>query len=253
MKAIIIEDEFRTAQELSRMLLSINSNMEILAILGSVSKAIEWLQKNPLPDIIFSDIDLGDGLSFDIFKALHINVPVIFCTAFDEYAIRAFEANSIDYLMKPIDEVMLQKSLDKYLRLKASVVQETTIASNLERAIDQWSNGYKQTLLVRFREKILPVKVQEIGFMYASNGLVYLELAHQKKYIVSYTLEQLESMLDPKFFFRANRKFILNKSFVENIEYYSNRKLMVTCTIPSPENIIISRDKANSFLEWMEH
>lgn len=259
MKAIIIEDEPRTAQELKRMLLAVDSGLEVETILGSVAKAIDWLRQHPMPDIIFSDIDLGDGLSFDIFKTLQIKVPVIFCTAFDEYAIRAFEANSIDYLLKPIDEAKLKRSLDKYLNLKEHLLHgrsaspSPSSSSNLERAIEQMEQAYKQTLLVRFREKIIPIKLDEVAFLYASNGLVYLELGQQKRYTVNFTLEQLETMLDPKTFFRANRKFILNKRFIENIENYANRKLMVTCKIPSPEQIIISRVKANSFLQWMEY
>ena len=205
-----------------------------------------------MPEIIFSDIELGDGLSFEIFKNLCIKVPIIFCTAFDEYAIRAFEANGIDYLLKPIDETMLQKSLSKYLHLKEHLVNEVQNALNLERVIDQLNIEYKQTLLVNYREKIIPIKLQDVGFIYASNGLVYLELVDDKRFTISYTLEQLESMLDPKDFFRANRKFIINKAFVENIEHYFNRKLFVNCKIAPPEKIIISRAKANSFLQWLE-
>ncbi len=251
MKVIIIEDEFRTAQELKSMLLSIDNDIEIEAILGSVSKAIDWFAHHPMPEIIFSDIELGDGLSFEIFKNLCIKVPIIFCTAFDEYAIRAFEANSIDYLLKPIDEAMLQKSLGKYLNLK-EYLGNGQGALNLERVIDQMNIAYKQTLLVSYREKIIPIKLQDVVFIYTSNGLVYLELIDHKRFTISYTLEQLESMLDPKDFFRANRKFIINKAFVDNIEHYFNRKLFVICKIASPEKIIISRAKANLFLQWLE-
>lgn len=253
MKVIIIEDEFRTAQELKSMLLRIDKEIEIVTILGSVSKSLDWFAHNPMPEIIFSDIELGDGLSFEIFKNLCIKVPIIFCTAFDEYAIRAFEANSIDYLLKPIDEAMLQKSLGKYLHLKEHFVNEVKSALNLERVIDQMAISYKQTLLVSYREKIIPIKLKDVGFIYTSNGLVYLELPDHKRYTISYTLEQLEAILDPKDFFRVNRKFILNKVFVDNIENYFNRKLFVTCKIESPEKIIISRAKANSFLQWLEH
>ncbi|MBS7234094.1 response regulator transcription factor [Flavobacterium psychroterrae] len=252
MKVIIIEDEFRTAQELKNMLLGVDSDIEIVAILGSVSMALNWFAHNPMPEIIFSDIELGDGLSFEIFKNLCIEVPVIFCTAFDEYAIRAFDANSIDYLLKPIDEAMLQKSLNKYLRMKERITNGVQGALNLESLIDQLDIAYKQTLLVSFREKIIPIKLQDVAFIYASNGLVYLELADRKSFTISYTLEQLESMLDPKDFFRANRKFILNRSFVDNIEHYFNRKLLVACKIETPEKIIISRVKSNLFLKWLE-
>jgi len=252
MKVIIIEDEARTAHELKDMLLAIDNDIEVEAILGSVSTALDWFAKHPMPELIFSDIELGDGLSFELFKKISIEVPVIFCTAFDEYAIRAFEANGVDYLLKPIDEVMLQKSLEKYLRLKEHLTNGVQRALNLERVIDQIEIAYKQTLLVDYREKIIPIKLQDVGFIYTANGIVYLELDDNKRFTIPYTLEQLETMLDPHQFFRANRQFILNRDFIENIEYYFNRKLFIKCKIESPEKIVISRVKAQPFLQWLE-
>jgi len=252
MKVIIIEDEVRTANELKTMLTGIDSDIEVEAILGSVSAAINWLSQHPMPELIFSDIELGDGLSFEIFKEINIEAPVIFCTAFDEYAIRAFESNSVDYLLKPIDEAMLHKSLEKYLRFKDHLIDGAQRASNLQRVIDQMEVAYKQTLLVNYREKIIPIKLHNVGFIYAANGLVYLELEEHKSFAIPYTLEQLEAMLDPHQFFRANRKFILNRDFIDNIEYYFNRKLFITCKIETPEKIIISRVKAQPFLVWLE-
>jgi len=252
MKVIIIEDEARTAHELKDMLLEIDNDIDVEAILGSVSTALDWFAQHPMPELIFSDIELGDGLSFEIFKKINIEIPVIFCTAFDEYAIRAFEANGIDYLLKPIDEVMLQKSVEKYLRFKEHLNNGMQHALNVERVIDQIEIAYKQTLLVDFREKIIPVKLQDVGFFYTENGVVYLELTDEKRFTIPYTLEQLESMLDPHQFFRANRQFILNRDFIDNIEHYFNRKLFITCKIASPEKIIISRVKSQPFLQWLE-
>jgi len=252
MKVIIIEDEARMAQELKDMLLGIDDGIDVQAILGSVSTALDWFAQNSMPELIFSDIELGDGLSFELFKKTNIEVPVIFCTAFDEYAIRAFEANGIDYLLKPIDEVMLQKSLDKYLRLKEHLIHGGQRALNIERVINQIEIAYKQTLLVDYREKIIPVKLQDVGFFYTENGAVYLGMGDNKRFTIPYTLEQLESMLEPRQFFRANRQFILNRDFIDNIEYYFNRKLFVTCKIASPEKIFISRVKAQPFLQWLE-
>ena len=252
MKVIIIEDEARTANELKNMLIGIDSDIEVEAILGSVSAAINWFSQHPMPELIFSDIELGDGLSFEIFKEINIEASVIFCTAFDEYAIRAFESNSVDYLLKPIDEAMLHKSLEKYLRFKDHLIDGVQRATNMQRVIDQIEVAYKQTLLVNYREKIIPIKLQNVGFIYAANGLVYLELEDDKRFTIPYTLEQLEKMLDPHQFFRANRKFILNRDFIVNIEYYFNRKLFITCKIEPPEKIIISRVKAQTFLQWLE-
>lgn len=252
MKVIIIEDEVRTAHELKNMLLGIDNDIKVDAILGSVAAALDWFGHHPMPELIFSDIELGDGLSFEIFKRISIDVPVIFCTAFDEYAIGAFEANGIDYLLKPIDEVMLQKSLEKFLGFKEHLIHGAQRALNMERVIDQIEILYKQTLLVDYRSKIIPVKLHDVGFIYTVNGIVYLELDDNRRFTIPYTLEQLESMLDPRQFFRANRQFILNRDFIDNVEYYFNRKLLITCKIKSPEKIVISRIKAQPFLQWLE-
>ncbi|MVN91769.1 LytR/AlgR family response regulator transcription factor [Mucilaginibacter aquatilis] len=248
MNVIIIEDEPRTANDLKATLVSLDNSINVLAILPSVSTAVAWLQSNPAPELIFSDIQLGDGLSFEIFKEVQINAPVIFCTAFDEYAINAFESNSIDYLLKPIEEDRVEKSLQKFHRIKGHY----SSAGNLDRVISQLTKQYKQSLLVHYREKIIPVKVADICLVYAANGLVNLHMTDKQEYTVQYTIEQLENMLDPKHFFRANRQFIINRDTVQNIEHYFNRRLVVHTACPTPETIIVSRLKANDFLRWIE-
>ena len=252
MRVIIIEDELKTAKELKNMLQEIDSEINIVAILYSVSSAIQWLKENPAPELIFSDIQLGDGLSFEIFKEVHTESPVIFCTAFDEYAIRAFESNSIDYLLKPIEEDMLQKSLEKYKRFKEHLVGTSQQASNLNNVILQMDTKYKQNILIHFREKIIPVKVMDIQAIYAADGLVYLHTSGNTSYQVQYTIEQLEVMLNPQQFFRTNRKYIINRDFIINIEHYFNRKLVVTIKDELPEKIIVSKIKVQPFLNWVE-
>jgi two-component system response regulator LytT len=252
MRIIIIEDELKTAKELKAMLQEVDSEIRVEAILASVSSAIKWLKENPAPELIFSDIQLGDGLSFEIFREVQTEAPVIFCTAFDEYAIRAFESNSIDYLLKPIEEDMLQRSLEKYLRFKEHMINSTQYAGNLNKVLAQMDTSYKQNILVHYREKIIPVRVMDIQFIYASEGAVYIYVTHDKSYPVQYTIEQLEAMLNPEQFFRANRKFIINRNTIQNIEHYFNRKLYVATSCPTPEKIIISKIKAQPFLKWME-
>jgi len=252
MKVIIIEDELKTAKELQNMLQELDSDIKVEAVLRSVSSAIEWLNSHPTPELIFSDIQLGDGLSFEVFKEVQTKAPVVFCTAFDEYAIRAFESNSIDYLLKPIDEDMLQKSLEKYLRFKEHLINENQHVTNRNKVIAQMDTSFKQNLLVHYREKIIPVRVMDIQFIYASNGLVYVYISNDKNYPVHYTIEQLENLLNPQQFFRANRKFMVNRDFISNIEHYFNRKLFVTTKTEAPEKIIISKIKAQPFLKWVE-
>jgi two-component system, LytTR family, response regulator LytT len=247
MTVIIIEDEQRTAKELRQMLENLDGEINVLALLPSVASAVKWFHENPAPDLIFSDIQLGDGLSFEIFKEVKPIAPVIFCTAFDQYAVDAFESNSIDYLLKPLEESALERSLKKYARLR-----EHFSSNNLEKVITQMSTAYKQNLLVHFREKIIPVKVTDIAFVYAANGVVTLYTNDNLHYVLQYSIEQLEKMLSPQQFFKANRQFIIHRNIIKNIEHYFNRRLLVETTCTTPTKIIISRLKAQEFLHWME-
>lgn len=253
MKLIIIEDEARTARELKKMLENIDPEIAVLAMLPSVASAIKWFLENEAPDLIFSDIQLGDGLSFDIFKQVKITAPVIFCTAFDEYAIRAFESNSIDYLLKPLEEEMLEKSLEKYDRVKQHFnVNVQQYSQNLSRALVQLEKPYKKSILVHFREKIIPVKVSEICYAYSSNGFTTLSTANNISYAVQYTMDQLEKLLDPEQFFKANRQFLINRDVIQDVEHYFNRRLFVKLSCGSPVQIIVSKTKSQDFLEWVE-
>lgn len=252
MRVIIIEDELKTAQQLKNMLQALDSEIVVEAVLFSVASAIEWLKGNPTPELIFSDIQLGDGLSFEIFKEVQTEASVIFCTAFDEYAIRAFESNSIDYLLKPIEEHMLQNSVEKYLRYKEHLLSSTQQVSNRNRVISQMDPGYKQNILVHYREKIIPIRVLDIQVVYVLNGSVHIYTSGATSYPVTYTIEQMEFMFNPQQFFRVNRKFIVNRDFIVNIEHYFNRKLFVTTKSELPEKIIVSKIRVQSFLKWVE-
>lgn len=252
MRVIIIEDEKKTAIELVGMLHQLDSEICVEAILPSVSSAVKWLNENLSPELIFSDIQLGDGLSFEIFKEFTIEAPVIFCTAFNEYAIRAFESNGIDYLLKPLEEEMLHKSMGKYLRFKSHLLNHNQHNNNLQRVVAEMTTGYKQNILVNYREKIIPLRVTDIQFVYVAHGSVYLQDSNAKSYLVHYTIELLESLLNPRQFFRANRQFMINRDSIKNIEHYFNRKLYVVMNTETPEKIIISRIKSQLFLKWME-
>lgn len=251
MNIIIIEDEPRTARDLKTILMALDHDINVLAMLSSVEASVKWLHGNAAPDLIFSDIQLGDGLSFEIFKEVTVTAPIIFCTAFDEYAINAFESNSIDYLLKPIEEERVQKSLEKYRRIKQHYTGGA-YAGNLSKAISQITHTYKQSILVYYREKIIPVKTADICLVHATNGIVMLYAQQDNTYVTQYTIDQLEGMLDPAQFFRANRQFIVNRDIVKNIEHYFNRRLVVHTHCASPEKIIISRLKAHDFLRWIE-
>ncbi|MDP9077855.1 MAG: LytTR family DNA-binding domain-containing protein [Bacteroidota bacterium] len=252
MNVLIIEDEIKTAKELKSLVEATGSDVKVVGVLHSVNTAIQWFKENPSPDLIFSDIQLGDGLSFDIYRDVQVNAPVIFCTAFDEYAIRAFEANSIDYLLKPIDENMLAQSLGKYHRFKNMFEPPQPLyQEKLTRLLSQMDTKYKQAILVYFKEKIIPVKTSEIRFIYAENGLVYIHTALDK-FTSQYTMDQMEAMLNPVQFFKANRQFIINRDTIQNVEHYFNRRLFVKLYCETPDKIIVSKIKASDFLHWME-
>jgi two-component system, LytTR family, response regulator LytT len=247
MNVLIIEDEVKTGKELKRLIEGLDDTIRVLGVLDSVRSAVGWLDAHPAPDLIFSDIQLGDGLSFDIFLRVASNAPVIFCTAFDEYAIQAFQANSIDYLLKPIDEERLRLSLEKYKKL-----QRWFDKGVLANVASQLSSGYKRTILLYVREKIIPVKTSDVAFVHAANGVVSLVTRTGHSYVCQYTMEQLERMLDPRQYFRANRQYILNREIIQDVEHYFNRRLYVKVAGTVPEKIIISKVRAAEFLQWME-
>jgi two-component system response regulator LytT len=251
MNVIIIEDELRTAKDLRDILEALQEDIHVLAILPSVIQAVKWLNENPAPDLIFSDIQLGDGLSFEIFKEVKVNAPVIFCTAFDQYAIQAFESNSIDYLLKPIEEEMVARSIQKYFKVKEHYGE--VFQGNLHKTILQLDGSYKQSLLIHHSEKIIPLKVSSIAYIFAGNGLITLHTSNGQNYFVQYTIEQLETLLNPTQFFRANRQFIVNREAIENIEHYFNRRLVLQLHQQTPVKIIVSRQKVHDFLSWIEN
>lgn len=252
MRVIIIEDESKTAKELKAMLNHLDNSIQVEAILPSVAAAIAWLRSNPPPELIFSDIQLGDGLSFEIFRETNTGSPVVFCTAFDEYAIRAFESNSIDYLLKPIEEKKLMRSLEKYNRFTEHLVDKRNYSQQLNHALNQLDPTFKQNILVHYQDKIIPVKVADIKFIYVSGKTVFLYLTNEKNYRLQYTIDQLETMLNPTQFFRANRQFLINREAVKNIEHYFGRRLIVLTDVTPPEKIIIGKVKSQHFLKWIE-
>lgn len=251
---LIIEDEIKTAKELKNLIETLRDDFTVAAISPSIKSAVAWLKQHEAPAIIFSDIQLADGLSFEIFKQVQIESPVIFCTAYDEYAIQAFDANGIDYLLKPIDEEKLLHGLNKYDKYYHSGKDETEHYQNqLNNLLNQMNKSYKNSLLIYFQEKIIPVKTNEIDFIHSENGIVTIYMADHQHYYTNYTLEALEAMLNPALFFKANRQFIINRYAILNIEHYFTRRLVVKLRQATPESVIISKVKASDFLKWIEN
>lgn len=248
MKIIIIEDEKPAAEKLLKALQKAAPDAEIAAVLGSVKESVDWLQSNPMPDLLFVDIELSDGLSFKIFEKTGIDVPVIFCTAFDEYWQEAFEHNSIDYLLKPVKQEKLEAALNKYLRLKKHSVSGI-------RQLTQWQqlqpNGYKKRFLVKRGIDYISIKTEDIAYFYAAHKLVCMVDNRNQKFILDQSLADIEKQLDPSLFYRVNRKYLIQSHAIKKIKSFPKSKLQLEVEPPVNEEIIISQENVAAFKEWM--
>jgi DNA-binding LytR/AlgR family response regulator len=249
MKVVIIEDEPLAAKKLARYLTKYDSETEVLAQLNNVSTAVSWLRQHlDKVDLLFVDIQLHEELSFSIFQQMEINKPIVFTTAYDEYAIDAFQVNSIDYLLKPITFTQLSQALDKFKRLRNQWTN-TDVSAGL---IGAEKARYKDRFLVRRGNKIQSVRTSEISYFSAEGRLVSLHHLESRKYVLDYTLSELEGMLDPKSFFRTNRSYILQINAIQDVVVYSSSRLKVSVVgLASDHEIIVSRDRVGDFKNWL--
>ncbi|OMP78598.1 LytTR family DNA-binding domain-containing protein [[Flexibacter] sp. ATCC 35208] len=250
MNVLIIEDEPRAAKELKNMIQQIDDTIQVAGILESVEQAKEWFANNAQPDLILSDIQLADGLSFEIYSQVQVTSAVIFCTAFDEYLMHAFETNAVSYLLKPITIEKLEKALEKYENMKASFA--APLPNNLQTLLQMIKPAHKTALLVNEKEKIIPVQVKDIACIYLDNTILQIITLQNKKYFITATMDETERLLDPSIFYRANRQYLINKAAIANAERFFARKLVVKLLVPTEEQIVISKAKAGDFLQWLE-
>jgi DNA-binding LytR/AlgR family response regulator len=250
MKLVIIEDEKLTSEDLAETVLQIDPKITIVGILSSVKEAIGWFNENESPDLIMSDIQLGDGLSFEIFKAVNCTVPVIFCTAFDMYAINAFKANGIDYILKPFTVQSIAEALTKYSAFKQNFTKDNT---GFETIIDLFTKQ-RQTksgsILVYHKDKIIPIKLESIALFYIGYEITHLITFDNKSYSISKSLEELESISNSQFY-RVNRQYLVNRKSITEASTYFARKLSLTLSIPFKETITVSKEKVSTFLLWL--
>jgi two-component system, LytTR family, response regulator LytT len=251
MNIIIIEDERITADELAGTINNLEPDAKIVAILSSVKTAVAYFQKNESPDLIFSDVQLGDGLSFEIFKAVKISAPVIFCTAYDEYALNAFKTNGIDYILKPSTSQTIADALAKYRSLRETFGGKIQRYDSILDALIKRESPKYASILVFYKEKILPVKMDEIALFYIDNEVTYLLTFASQKYVAGKTLEELEQLSGSNFF-RINRQYLVNRKAVIDASRYFLRKLSVNLSIPYKEKILVSKEKTPQFLNWLE-
>lgn len=249
MKIVIVEDEKLAAEKLERYLLKFDSAVEVMQELSSIKDAVSWFSGNEDYDLVFMDIQLTDGLSFEIFHQVKIQTPVIFTTAFDEFAVDAFKVNSVDYILKPITFTDISKAMNKFKSLKKLYAGDHVI-ENVEKMISE--SKKKDRFLVRLGNHIHSIKTTEIALFYAEGRTVYLVTNEHKKYILDYKLEELSSVLDTTSFFRVNRTFIINIQSIKDVVVYSNSRLKITTSFKTEKDIIVSREKVSSFKTWLE-
>lgn len=254
MKLLIVEDEKLLAGHLTNMIMRIEPAAEVVAHTNSIRSTVQWLRSNAMPDLILMDIELADGQCFDIFNQVPVSTPVIFTTAYDEYTLKAFKVNSIDYLLKPVKEDELKAAINKFKTLhKPSVSADTSGQINLllSQLGKNQSAGFRERFLIRQGQKMISVNTDQVAFFMASNKLNYIITKEKQKFLIDHTLEEVEHMVDPKKFFRANRQLILSQDVVKAIYPWFKGKLKVDVTVPAEEEVLISREKATAFKEWM--
>lgn len=250
MKILILEDEPLAAKRLESLMKSVEPNAEILAKLESVRSAVKWFKEHPQPDLILMDIQLADGLSFELFQQADITAPIIFTTAYDEYAIRAFKVNSVDYLLKPIEQDELEAAVDKFKMQRQPNVQDQ-IGKVLETLLGQ-KTEWKTRFLLKAGARFDVVEVADVAYLYAEDKVVFLVTKDQKKYFVDDTLDELEQKLNPKNFFRLNRKYFSQLSAIERIEPHFNGRLKIKLRHRDDDDIYVSREKAEAFKKWLD-
>ena len=254
MRILIIEDEIMAAERLQEMILSLFPTVEILGSIDSISRAKQWFTSHEAPDLAFFDIQLADGLSFEIFEQIEVRCPVIFTTAFDEYALKAFKVNSIDYLLKPIDPDELKAAIGKYQKIHGNDQGERTFvpAQNIDNVFKLLTKQYKNRFVVKLGERIRSIRSDEILCFYSMAKASYILSSDDRNYVMDYSLEQVEALVDPSLFFRVSRKFIISIDGITDIISYSNSRLKVILKKPTEEDIIVSREKVKDFKKWLD-
>ncbi|MFN8250802.1 MAG: LytTR family DNA-binding domain-containing protein [Ferruginibacter sp.] len=249
MNILLIEDEEPAAKRLQKMILETAPGATVSDNIVSVSSGIKWLNENPAPDLIISDIQLADGLSFEIFKATAVQCPVIFTTAYDQYAIEAFRVNSIDYLLKPVKKEELSNAISKYQKL-----HKAAPAINIEqllKAMQPAAQEYKKRFVVRYGEHIKTIGVDEVAYFYTEDKINFLTTKENRRFTVDFNLDTLETMLDPAAFFRINRQYIISIQSIAEMFAYSKSRVLVKLNPPAKHETVVSTERSADFKLWL--
>ncbi|MDO5017480.1 MAG: LytTR family DNA-binding domain-containing protein [Porphyromonas sp.] len=258
MKVIIVEDEYFTAKGLQTLLADTDPDIEVLAVLQSIDECVEWFGSHAEPDLAFMDIHLADGQVFSLFDRIRITCPIIFTTAYEEYALKAFEVNSIDYLLKPIKQTDLQRALDKIKRfghngqVGGQAEERQNWMAKMMQALNESQASYKSHFLIPYRDKLFPISVDKIAYIRSENKGSVIVTVDKSEHFVDLSLEKMAQDLNPKLFFRANRQYIVAHSAIRSMSVWFGGKLTVTLSVETPENIIVSKAKNREFKEWYQ-
>ena len=250
-RILIIEDEEAAYKRLQKMVKEELPEAEILPPIVSIRSAVEWLQANPAPDLLFLDVHLADGESFEIFKQVEVHCPIIFTTAYDQYALEAFKVNSIDYLLKPIKKDDVKRAVDKFINLKSASQPEINIQKLLSSLQGQPSN-YKQRFVVKYGEHIKTIETADIAYFYTENKANFLVTKENKRFAIDHNLDQVEELVDPKKFFRINRQFIIGYQAITEMFTYSKSRVLIKLNPPTKLETIVSAERSASFKAWLD-
>lgn len=252
MKILIVEDEELAQKKIQRTLAAVDPTATVVGVTDSIQGTVEWLQQNEQADLILMDIELCDGQSFEIFKLVDIKSPVIFTTSYDEFALKAFKVNSVDYLLKPVQTEDLQAALDKYKKLSASAGGQVNIDSLVKKIHDQLQpKEYRKRFLVKHAQNLVSIDVNDIAYFYSDGRLNFFKTTQHKKYVIDYTMEELEDMLDPGKFFRISRSFFVSIHAIEKIDDYFGNRLILQLKPAVDKEALVSREKVSEFKKWM--
>ncbi len=247
MKILVVEDEVLATQMLQKLIKEVEPEAEILAQLQSIEECVEWLENNPMPDLMFADIHLADGSAFVIFDKVNVTCPVVFTTAYDEYALKAFEVNSIDYLLKPINRGELARAFSKFKKLGMKPINtqfplDNTVAGSHKK--------YKSFFLVPSRDRLIPMDINNIAYIYTGTKNVKVTMFDKSNFTLNLNMDEIMSQLDPTKFFRANRQFIVSKEAIRDLTIWFGSRLALNLKIEAPEDVLVSKARVNEFKEW---
>jgi DNA-binding LytR/AlgR family response regulator len=252
MRVLIIEDEAPAYRRLNTLISQNHHDLDVVEVIDSVQDAIKWLRNHETPNLIFSDIQLADGLSFEIYREEPVKCPIIFTTAYDEYMMDAFRTNGIDYLLKPIEQKDLDRSISKFRDLTGAQTKENPGIEAVLDLLDQRQKKYKTRFLIKVGSKLLPLQVSEIAYFFSSDGFTHIVTNANRKFLADQTLDELEQVLNPQIFYRSNRQFLVHVQSIQALHQYFKGKLKLDLNPKPDEDVIVSREKARSFKDWLD-